>query len=161
MTFTSFTYCGLYNKKKSIKSDDINQTRLEGGGRMWKNMIKAAIAVISTGCAGYLIAAGLFVTESKEEVLQAFRYEKDGEVVYTSRTEPEHIRTDGATPSAYADNELIVQLAEGTSEREAKSIAGENQAELVGFISITDKDINITKPVLDLENSMKQAKRYV
>lgn len=119
-------------------TDGINQTRLEGGDRMWKNMIKAAIVVISTGCAGYLIAMGLFVPESKEEALQTFRYEKDGEVVYTSRTEPEHIRTDGVTPSAYADNELIVQLAEGTSEREAKSIAGENQAELVGFISITD-----------------------
>lgn len=105
---------------------------------MLKNMIKVALVVSSIGCAGYLVAAGMLVPESEEETLQAFRYEKDGEVVYTSRTGPEHMGTDESTPSAYADNELIVQLAEGTSETEAKSIARENQAELVGFISITD-----------------------
>lgn len=105
---------------------------------MLKNIVKGTLTVISIGFTGYLLAAGLFAPESEEETLQAFRYEKDGEVVYTSRTEPEYMGTDESTPSAYADNELIVQLTEGTSEKEAESIARENQAELVGFISITD-----------------------
>ena len=72
-------------------------------------------------CAGLLLAFGLFFPQTEAEELQAYRYEKNGEVTYVSRTDAEHIQESGQF--SYADNELIVQLADGVSEEEAVRLA--------------------------------------
>ncbi|MCF2683517.1 S8 family serine peptidase [Faecalicatena contorta] len=103
---------------------------------MSSRRIKGVISALAVGCTGYLLVSGLMIAPSKEEALQAYRYEKDQEVTYVSRTDAEHIRENGII--SYADNELIVQLAGDTSEEEASQLAKKNGAELSGFISPTD-----------------------
>lgn len=103
---------------------------------MGNRFIKIVFSVLAVGCAGYMLVSGLFTSQSQEEAMQAYRYERNGEVTYVSRTDADHIRENGFF--SYADNELIVQLADSIDEEKVRQIARENEAELTGFISVTD-----------------------
>ena len=111
--------------------------------RRWIVAVAAAL-VVCIGVGGFLAYSRgmldrLFNPSAKYHT-EENGYVSDGkEMTYASPTDESHLKpvVEGNDDLRYADNELIVQLANPTTEAEARRIARENGAELVGFISVS------------------------
>ena len=129
-------FCGYCGKELGPTGRQA-ENRHRNSGLLWAALGGAGVLVILLAA---VFRIRLIENSAPDYHTEEYGFVRDGdEITYASPTEDEHLRelSDGVADELYADNELIVQLNDTMTERQAQEFARQNGAELVGFISIS------------------------